>query len=309
MILDRLLRKAREARHLAAARGVLATPPIVPQDDGVLLFSMIGTRVLLPYLVAVKSLHARLGMGRVILLDDGSLTDADKRILAEQCGSPSILRLADVDTGDCPKGGTWERLLTLLDLRADHYVIQLDADTVTVGDVPDIKAAIAENRSFLLLGGPDGEEKGIQPLPDFVAYRYPEGEVAEPAHIQALIESRYGRYPDAAAHHYVRGCSGFAGFARGGPSTRAEAATFSRNAEALVGAAVWNRWGSEQVTSNFLLANEPGTRTLPYARYCNYWKQPIGGDERFLHFLGTHRYSDAAYRDATMKAIGRKRDR
>lgn len=303
MIVDRLLRKLREARHLAAARGVLATPPIVPRDDGVILFSMIGTRVLLPYLVAVRSLHARLGMGRVVLLDDGSLTDADKRLLDAHCGTPQILRLADVDTGDCPRGGTWERLLTLLDLRARSYVIQLDSDTVTVGDVPEVKAAIADNRGFLLLGGPDGEEQGIQPLPDFVAYRYPAGPVAEPAHIQALIESRYGAYPDAAAHRYVRGCSGFAGFARGGPSGRAEAATFSRHAEALVGRAVWNRWGSEQVTSNFLLANEPGTRALPYARYANYWKQAFGGDERFLHFLGTHRYSDAAYRDATRRAI------
>lgn len=303
MIVDRLLRKAREARHLAAARRVLATPPIVPTDDRVVIFSMIGTRVLLPYLVAVKSLHAQLGMGRVMLLDDGSLTDADKRILAAQCGSPAILRLADVDTGDCPQGGTWERLLTLLDLRADDYVIQLDSDTVTVGNVPEVRQAILDNRSFLLLGGPDGEERGIQPLPDFVAYRYPDGLAAEPAHIQALIESRYGRYPDAAAHRYVRGCSGFAGFARGGPSGRAEAARFSRNAEALVGPDVWARWGSEQVTSNFLLANEPGARTLPYARYCNYWKQAFGGEEAFLHFLGTHRYSDAAYREATRIAI------
>jgi hypothetical protein len=240
----------------------------------------------------------------VVLLDDGSLTDADRRVLDVQCSAPQILRLAAVDTGDCPRGGTWERLLTLLDLRADAYVIQLDSDTVTVGDVPEIRAAIAANRSFLLLGGPDGEEQGIQPLPAFVAYRYPHGPVAEPTHLQALIESRYGAYPDAAAHRYVRGCSGFAGFARGGPSGRAEATTFSRNAEALVGRAVWTRWGSEQVTSNFLLANEPGTVTLPYARYCNYWKQPLGGDERFLHFLGTHRYSDAAYRTATRRAIG-----
>src|SRR3546814_15405810 len=58
----------------------------------------------------------------------------------------------------------------------------------------------------------------------------------------------------------------------------------------------WKRWGSEQVASNFLLANEPRVRPLPYARYMNYWKQTIDDDARFLHFVGTHRYSDNEYR-------------
>lgn len=284
-------------------RGILDTAPIIPLDDGVVIFSMIGTKVLLPYLVAVKSLHARLGMGRVVLLDDGSLTDADKRMLAHHCGNPQVLHIGDVDTGDCPQGGTWERLLTILDMRAHDYVIQLDSDTVTVGDVPEIRAAIAANQSFLLLGGPDGEDHGIQALPDYVAYRYPQGAVAPPAHIQALIESRYGAYPDAADHRYVRGCSGFTGFARGGSSDREAAARFSRNAAALVGDEAWTRWGSEQVASNFLLANEEGTRPLPYDHYANYWLQPIGTDMRFLHFVGTHRYTDKQYITHTTRAV------
>lgn len=303
MIVDRILRKYRRHAHYKSLRAVLRSPPIVAADDGVVLFSMIGTQVMLPYLVAVKSLHARLGMGRVVILDDGSLTDDDRRVLDEHCGHPQVLRIADVDTGQCPRGGTWERLLTILDLRADNYVIQLDSDTVTVGDVPEVKAAIAANASFLLLGGPDGEDHGIQPLPDYVAYRFPQGPVVPPAHIQALVESRYAAYPDAASHHYVRGCSGFTGFARGGPSDRAAATTFSLAATALVGGEVWNRWGSEQVASNFLLANEPGTRPLPYAHYANYWKQEIGADMRFVHFVGTHRYSDGEYRRLSLQAI------
>jgi hypothetical protein len=302
-MIDRLLRKAREALHLRAARAVLATPPIVPTGDRVVIFSMIGTRVLLPYLVAVKSLHDRLRIGRIAILDDGSLTVADKAVLAHHLADPDIRSIHDVDTGRCPHGGTWERLLTLLDLRADDYAIQLDSDTVTVGDVPEVLAAIAGNTGFTLLGGPESDGVGTLPLPDFAQWRYPQGLLPGASHIQTAIESRFAGYPNAARHRYVRGCSGFTGFARGGPSRRAEAEFFSQACEALVGRERWKEWGTEQVASNFLLANEPGTQPLPYARYLNYWKQEIEPEARFLHFVGTNRYSDAEYRERTAQAI------
>ena len=76
------------------------------------IFSMMGTRVLLPYLVAVKSFHAQLAIGRVVILDDGTLTAADRAVLAHHLGNPSILPIDAVKTGACPTGGTWERLLT-----------------------------------------------------------------------------------------------------------------------------------------------------------------------------------------------------
>ena len=120
-------RKLAAWQHGRAVRHILDTPPIVPMDDGVILFSMIGTAVLLPYLVAVKSLHAQLQRGRVMLLDDGTLTDADKAVLAHHVGNPQILTFADIDTAPCPKGNCWERLLAILDLRREHYVIQLDS--------------------------------------------------------------------------------------------------------------------------------------------------------------------------------------
>jgi hypothetical protein len=288
---------------LHAARGVLATPPIVPTDDRVVIFSMIGTRVLLPYLVAVKSLHARLGIGRIVILDDGSLTASDKAVLARHLGRPEIRSIRDVDTGLCPHGGTWERLLTLLDLRVDDYVIQLDSDTVTIGNVPEVLDAIAGNTGFTLLGGPESEGVGILPLPDFAQWRYPNGAPPGSTHIQTAIEARFAAHPDAARYKYVRGCSGFTGFPRGGPSGRAEAERFSRACEALVGKQRWKEWGTEQVASSFLLSNEPGMQPLPYARYLNYWKQEIEAEARFLHFVGTNRYSNAEYRDRTRQAI------
>ncbi|HET8612906.1 MAG TPA: hypothetical protein VFL92_09090 [Sphingomonas sp.] len=303
-MIDGIARRLGPALHNRVARAILAAPPIAPVEDGSLIFSMIGTRVLLPYLVAVKSLHARLGRGRVAILDDGTLTAADRRVLADHCGDPEIRSIRDVDTGPCPRGGCWERLLTLLDLTERDYVIQLDSDTVTLGAIPEVAEAIAANRAFTLLGGEDAEARGLLSLPAFMAACHPEGPVdpAGPVHVQLAIEGNWRRYPDAARHRYVRGCAGFAGFPRGGPG-RAAAEAFSRNAEAIVGREVWRRWGSEQVASNFLVSNSPDPLLLPYDRYANYWNEAPGADMRFLHFVGTHRYAKGEYRRRTRQAI------
>jgi hypothetical protein len=302
-MIERILRKGREAFHLRAARAALATAPIVPTDDRIVLFSMIGTRVLLPYLAAVKSLHARLGIGRIAILDDGTLTAADRTILARHCGDPVIRLMREVETGTCPRQGCWERLLTLLAMTADDYVIQLDSDTVTIGDVPEVREAIAANRSFTLLGDALAGVHGILMLPEFMAAYHRAGSRIDPdAHVQLAIEGQWDRYPDPAVHRYVRGCAGFAGFARGG-FARPDAEAFSRNAEGIVGRDRWRRWGSEQVASNFLIANSADPLLLPYDRYLNYWNEAPGPDARFLHFVGTHRYSTSEYRDRTREAI------
>ena len=149
---DKLIRLTREFLYLRQARAVLDTPPIAPKDDGVILFSMIGTRVLLPYLVAIKSLHARLGRGRIVILDDGTLTASDKAHLAHHLGNPELHDFAEVDVGPCPRYCVWERLLLLLDLRRDHYVVQVYSDTVTLGPIPEVLAAIDAGRDFTLMG-------------------------------------------------------------------------------------------------------------------------------------------------------------
>jgi hypothetical protein len=301
---ERLMRMGREAIHLRQCRALLDTPPIVPADDGLILFSMIGTKVVLPYLLAVKSLHHQLQRGRVVVLDDGTLTVADKALLNAQLGSPQIIPIASVDTGACPKGGCWERLFTLLGLRDTHYVIQLDSDTVTLGPVPEVAAAVAANQSFTLAGGAQDAVTGFLPLGDFIAQVYPQG--PEEGHIQALFESRIGQMPDAAQLRYGRGCAGFAGFAAGGGGLES-AKSFSQAAEAIT-AKRWHEWGSEQIASNFLIANEAGSAMLPYARYSNYWNADWDGEMRFIHFVGAWRYANDRYRRATDAAIAMLRE-
>ena len=275
-----------------------ADVPVRAVDDGVVIFSMIGTRVLHPYLVSAKSFHAQLGRGRFAVLDDGTLTRADREILARHLDNPQILSIADVDPGDCPRGGCWERLLTLLDLRRDSYVIQLDSDTVTLGPVPEVAEAIAAGRNFTLKG--DATSRWLPAT----AFGRDLAEVPENEHVQARIEAVMDRIDAGLPQglHYVRGCAGFAGFAAGGLN-RNVADTFSREAKALLGAAKWAEWGSEQVMSNVIVSNEGEPLLLPYDRYMNYWREPDLGQASLVHFLGTCRYERGMYLKAARQAI------
>ncbi|GGD58584.1 hypothetical protein GRI62_01295 [Erythrobacter arachoides] len=292
--------KADAARHAEAIAGILDTAPIRPAQDGVVLFSMIGTAVLLPYLVAVKSLWRELGRGRVAILDDGTLTAQDRAILAHHCGDPEMFSIAQVDTAGFPKGGCWERFLTILDHRAGEYWIQLDSDTVTLGPVPELAQAIAINRSFTLLGGPDAAALPLE-LAAFAGAAYPQGPMG--GHIQSQVESRLGLV-DRPGWRYVRGCAGFAGFAAGGPG-RNLAAAFLAEMAGLAGPEQMATWGTEQIASNFHIANEPGAVLLPYDRYMNYWNEDWAPGTAFVHFVGTHRYDNGAYERASLTAINR----
>lgn len=292
-------RRIDASRHDRAVRDILDTAPIRPAGDGLVLASMIGTAVVLPYLVAVKSLWRQLRRGRIVLLDDGTLTMADKAILAHHCGDPEFIDIASVQTGEFPRGGTWERLLTILDRRDDEYWLQLDSDTVTLGPVPEVQQAIQANRSFTLLGGTDAEI-GALPLPEIAARLYPNG--SEDGHIQVRIESRMGEMGRDHGWRYVRGCSGFAGFAAGNAGRRL-AGAFLSEMERLVGPHDIAIWGTEQITSNFVIANEEAPVLLSATRYFNYWGEPWRENASFAHFVGTHRYDNNAYAEQSRKAI------
>lgn len=299
-------RKIGEWQHNRVVRDILDTPPIAPRDDGVILFSMIGTRVLLPYLVAVKSLHRQLGRGRIMLLNDGTLDAADRAVLAVHCGDPVIIEPADVRSAPCPSGNCWERLLSILDLRLNDYVIQLDSDTVTLGPVPEVVAAIDANRSFTLGGGLEDVEYGFMAIPDMIRDIYPDGPVTP--HIQSVIEAGLGGISDAANLRYIRGCAGFAGFSQSADG-RAMAERFAVDAGRAVGPR-FQEWGSEQAASNFVIANDPDPVQLRYDHYTNHWEEPLPPSPVFIHYIGTYRYARGSYVAATkmvIRQLGRRR--
>ncbi len=297
--LSALARKAGSWSHGRAAQGILETAPIIGADDGVILFSMIGTAVLLPYLAAVKSLHFYLKRGRIVLLNDGTLTANDRALLAYHCDNPVILEKPDIDPAPCPRDNCWERLIAILDRRNDAYVIQLDSDTVTTGPIPEILAAIDSNRSFTLAGGMEEAECGFRSGLEIATIFHANGPTID--HVQAHAEAAMATLPNAGTARYVRGCAGFAGFARN-DSGRTKVAEFSKAMDERLGDR-WQQWGSEQVASNYVIANDPDPLLLPYDRYVNHWEEPLPAAPAFVHFIGTYRFRRGNYTRCTKAAI------
>ncbi len=213
--------------------------------------------------------------------------------------TPSCCRLADARTGPFPRGGCWERFLTILDRRDREYWLQLDSDTVTLGPVDEVADAIARNRSFTLLGGVDGEI-GALPFAEFVGRRYPDGPME--GHVQHRVEIA-PRPALATLRPALRPrLCGVRGLRRGGPG-RELAQTFLEAMEQLIGREAVTAWGTEQLASNFHIANEPEPVLLPYARYLNYWGEPWDEGAAFVHFVGSHRYENRTYATASRKVI------
>lgn len=297
--------KLLSAQHDRICKPILETPPIRNHDDGLILFSMMGTKVLLPYLVAVKSLWSQLQRGRVIILDDGTLTGEDRNILNHHCDSPQIISIGDVDISGFLSGGTWERLLSILDRRDDDYVIQLDSDTVTIGPVTELKDAIRSNQSFALGGDVASAKRGVEAVTHYTN-TYLADRPLPPSgneHIQLVMERKMIELQSSENLQYIRACSGFAGFSKAtGGRTKAQA--FVNQYREMIGEQTLEQWGSEQFMSNLLIANEPVEPVvLPADKYVNFWGEPWSAGTSFVHFLGTHRYTGTAYADATRLAI------
>lgn len=102
---------------------VLKTSPIQPCKNGVLILSMLRHVDMLMYLIAIKSFYRYLGEGEIIILDDGTLTTSDIKILRYHVDPLQIIHIDQVKTRKCPKGGTWERLLLISDYVKNCCVI------------------------------------------------------------------------------------------------------------------------------------------------------------------------------------------
>jgi hypothetical protein len=120
-------------------------------------------------------------------------------------------------------------------------------------------------------------------------------------HVQADAETAMAMLPNADSVRYIRGCAGFAGFAKS-DAGRALVSDFSIAMDDRLGDK-WRRWGSEQVASNFVIANDPDPVQLPYDRYVNHWAEPLPSDPAFVHFIGTYRFRRGNYTRCSKGAI------
>ncbi|HEU5340734.1 hypothetical protein [Edaphobacter sp.] len=279
-------------------RSLLETSPLLPNDDRLTLVSMVCHGEALMYLLAAKSFCRRLGRNpNVVLLDDGSLTKEDKALLRAHLPKVRIVHISEVTPDRCPKGSCWERLLLISDVVKDSYVVQLDSDTLTLGPIDVVIECIDRNRSFTLMG--DRSFPEIEPMLSACA----RSKDLSSAMVQAVCERSFDQLPEAASLKYVRGNAGFTGFARG--SIDREKIGWFSDLMRRIAKEKWDEWGSEQVTSNLLMANTPDALPLTFPKYLSYWAHPDVPyeDASFIHFIGPHRFSNGFYLRSAKKII------
>lgn len=279
-----------------AVRSVLRTPPVVLDPSSpTMIVSQLWRRDLYMYLIAIKSFTRYLRPSRVCVVGD-RLEEAHHSLLSDHVQGIEIVSVAEVDTTGFPRGGTWERLLHIIDLSADRYVIQLDADTISLDSPQEVLDCVRQNRSFTLGTGMARGPLSLAQTSELVA------EAARTnRHVQVMAEHAAARIPDQSLK-YVRGNSAFAGFGRGNHS-RAQVRYFSDQMRSLLGESKWNEWGSEQVTSNFTVANAPDPFVLPFPKYRYYQPGAELAGSAFMHFMGTYRFANGVYRRMALQTI------
>lgn len=283
----KLLERLNKLRFDMTVRAILRTPPLVAGTRDLTVLSMVQHRDVNPYLLALKSFHRYLNPARVVLVADPTLDAADRALIRQHVPHIQIHDAATFHRAGIPKGGTWERLTAISQYAAHSQVVQLDADTVAVAPLREVVSALDAGVSFTLGTDDDQPIVGTHDIATWAQARRADGS----EHIQLLAEACLDRFDPSAAQRYVRGCSGFAGFAKGTFNPDA-VADFSQRMQALMGER-WAQWGTEQFASNFFVANSPNARVLPHAQYCAPHRRTA--DTVFFHFIGYVRYTSGLY--------------
>ena len=244
----------------------------------------------LMYLLAAKSFCRQLGRNpHVVILDDRSLTKSDYATIHAHIPDAKIVHISEVAPANTPKGSCWERLLLISDLVMDTFVVQLDSDTLTVNSIPEVKECIDANRSFTLMG-----DRSFPEIESMTSACQRSKNNLHPM-VQAVCERSFDQLPESQSLQYVRGNAGFNGFAKGSIN-REKVEWFSELMRRLA-KEQWNEWGSEQLTSNLLIANSDGASPLQFPKYLSYWAHPDVPyeDASFIHFIGPFRFSNGLY--------------
>jgi hypothetical protein len=279
----RLKRTIRYVRFHHQIARLLDTPPIQVKNAPFVIVSMVAAYDTRLYILAIKALYRRLGQGKIVIISDG-LSEASKDIIRHHVQGIEIVPLESIDTGPIQHGGTWERLVYCIDRTVTDYVIQMDADVLCVGPIPEVLDCLAHNRAFNLA---DGIPK--KPLDQWVK----DGIARKTDNVVFAFEKKAPNYPGAADLLYLRGSSGFAGFARGAVDRRF-LEDFYQKSKDLMGPR-WREWGTEQIASNFIIANSPGSIGLPKPKYLTWERHEIPQDLSLLHFLGYCRFDQGVF--------------
>lgn len=288
------LKDCMRRNHFARqVQSLLNTPAIrLGEASAPIVLSQLQHKDLLMYLAAIKSFARQLPPSAVHVVDDGSLTAQDYGLLGQHVPGIRFHALADCRVAGLPRGNTWERLIAIARLSRMHYVIQLDADTLTRGAITEV-AQLAQTNCAFTMGTWDGQKiESASERAAIARIHNPRG-----THVQMQAEMHLDRLSGVPSLKYVRGCSGFAGFPAGSDQLQL-IYHVSTKMQKLIGDK-WLEWGSEQVMSNLIVANEPDAMVLPYPEYTDC--EEMQPHSRFVHFIGTCRFQGGRYADMINK--------
>ena len=289
---------AQKLEKLRYARTVSRVVHSDPVDRGVLpftLLSMVHKRDVRSYLLAVTSFTRFLNPRRIVMVADPTIDSEDMSVLSRLIPHIEIRRAEDFRHPALPIGGCWERLFAISGYADQDYVIQLDADTVTLRDPAEVGEMITSRRAFVLAGGQESAVMTVAESVEFWRQRIPMG-----GHIQERSERGFLDASVPADDRYVRGCAGFSGFPAGGDYV-SRVLEFSARMQAHLGRD-WSSWGTEQVASNYLAANSPSCAVLPFPRYGSPPDTTLA--DTFCHFIGHVRFASDLYRRAAVMILG-----
>jgi hypothetical protein len=246
---------------------------------------MVHTRDVLPYLLAVRSFTRFLNPRDIYILCDPTITPKDRLLVQQQIPHIQFLEARDFQRTQTPIGGCWERINAISNLASESYIIQLDADTITYELPSDVKEAIQNNRSFVLGESPEGKIVTFEQASANASIHQ-----GKTSHIQHLCEFSLKQLT-VTKNLYVRGCAGFAGF-HPQEDMSEQVVDFSERMSAIIGNR-WSEWGTEQVCSNYIVANQYLPTLLPFPSYASPDYQM--GDRIFSHFIGSIRFQSNDY--------------
>lgn len=269
---------------------ILNTHPLQTSTHGPLVLSMVHHRDVLPYLAAIKSFAKYVDISKVVIIADKTITAEDRQLFNNHITGLTIRDAAEFVRDGIPSGGCWERLVAISNYVENNYVIQLDADTLTISEPTEVIKCTSKNTSFTL---------GTYDLQSKVSV----AEVARWAqshcssninpHIQLLCESNLLHAAGGDdSKVYIRGCAGFAGFAQGSICEN-DVKTLSTRMDFKMGE-IWSKWGTEQFASNYLVSNCTPSQVLPHPVYTT--PDLINQTTCFVHFIGPLRYLSGRYK-------------
>lgn len=274
-----------------AIRRVLDTPAVTLSSDpgAPAVLSQLQHKDVRMYLAAIKSFTRQVPVAEVHVVDDGSLSKDDRVLLLRHVPDAQFHSMSSCRADSLPRGGCWERLTAIARLSEARYVIQLDADTLTLASIDEVRRAAEDNISFSI-GTWDNQT--IESAVDRAQTAQKRLGENRRAHVQLLAEANFDRFQQMDGLMYIRGCAGFAGFSAG-PGKLEFMQKMSTQMQSLIGER-WLEWGSEQVMSNLVVANQPNAIVLPHPDYADCEKMQAG-KTRFVHFIGTCRFRRGAY--------------